>query len=309
MSWSRKRVPREFPTLAFLVVLCLLLTLTNRNFATTANLRTLGADAVATGILAIGMTAVILTGGIDLSVAAILSLSALAGASLMAKGLNAQCAAAAAALVGAGCGLLNGILITRVLMPPIIATLGTMYIFQSAATLASGGQCIILENNPVATLGSGYAPLLVLGGIALLGGGILHYTRLGRYIYAVGGSEESARLSGIDATLIKMFVYIANGLLAALSGIVMIAIGSTFQANDAQGYELAAIAAVVIGGTSINGGRGSVAGTVIGVVITTVLRNGAILVGLEARWAQVIVGVAIFLAVAADKIRRENPVT
>ncbi len=306
MSWPRKRVPREFPTLTFLVVLCLLLTLTNRNFATTANLRTLGADAVATGILAIGMTAVIITRGIDLSVAAILSLSALAAASLMAKGFTAHGAIAAAAFVGVACGLLNGILITRVLMPPIIATLGTMYVFQSAATLASEGQCIILEHNPVAAIGSGYAPILVLGSTALLATGILQYTRVGRYIYAVGGSEESARLSGIEANLIKMFVYVANGFLAALSGIVMIAIGSTFQANDAQGYELAAIAAVVIGGTSINGGRGSVAGTLIGVAITTVLRNGAILVGLEARWAQVIVGVAIFLAVAADKIRREN---
>ncbi|MDH7602863.1 MAG: ABC transporter permease [Armatimonadota bacterium] len=305
MRLRRKRIPRELPTLGFLTVLCLAFSLANKNFATAANLRTLGADAATTCILAVGMTAVILTGGIDLSVAAVLSLATLAAASLMAKGLTAQ-GLVASALVGAGCGFFNGVLITRIFMPPIIATLGTMYVFQSAAALASGGQCIVLEHNPIAFLGKGFVPLLVLLGTTLFAAGVLQYTRVGRYIYAVGGCEESTRLSGIDPNVIKILVYTANGLLAALGGIVMLGIGSTFQANDAQGYELAAIAAVVIGGTSINGGQGSVLGTLLGIAITTVLRNGAILAGLEARWAQAIVGLAIFLAVAVDKIRRED---
>jgi ribose transport system permease protein len=302
---NRTNVPRELPVFAFFVALCLLLSVTARNFATAANLRVLGSDAAATGILAIGMTAVILTGGIDLSAAAVLALSALAGGSFLSRGYLALGLFASVA-VGTMCGFINGTLVAYVKMPPIIATLGTLYIIQSAATLASRGQCIILDPNPVSFLGKGLTPLLVLFGISAAAAVVLKYTRFGRYIYAVGGNEESARLSGINPKAVKLAAYAANGFLAAVAGIVMLAIGSTFQANDAAGYELAAIAAVVIGGTSINGGRGSVFGTLIGIGITTVLRNGAILLGLEARWAQAIVGVALFLAVAVDRIRGED---
>lgn len=304
---SGAKFPGELPILLFFVTLCIALSLITRTFATTANLRVLGTDAAATGILAVGMTAVILTGGIDLSVAAILALSALTGGGLIANGYTV-CGLLVTLLTGTTCGILNGLLITRIGMPPIIATLGTLYVFQSAATIISKGQCIILDPNPLSAVGSGFVPLGLMLCIFAIGAIILKYTRPGRYVYAVGANEESSRLSGVNPTKIKMGVYTITGLLAGISAIVMLGIGSTFQANDAAGYELAAIAAVVIGGTSINGGRGSVIGTLIGVGITTVLRNGAILVGLEARWAQVIIGVAIFLAIAVETLRKEDPV-
>ncbi|MGQ9456200.1 MAG: ABC transporter permease [Armatimonadota bacterium] len=295
----------EMPILLFFTILCIALSLTTRTFATTANLRVLGTDAAATGILSVGMTAVILTGGIDLSVAAILALSALTGGGLLANGHTIP-GLLVTLMTGTMCGMLNGLLITRVGMPPIIATLGTLYVFQSAATIISKGQCIVLDPNPLSMVGSGFVPLALMLCIFAIGAIILKYTRPGRYVYAVGANEESSRLSGVNLTTIKMGVYTLTGLLAGVSAIVMLGIGSTFQANDAAGYELATIAAVVIGGTSINGGRGSVIGTLIGVGITTVLRNGAILLGLEARWAQVIIGVAIFLAIASETLRKED---
>ena len=304
----RKRpvnVPKELPVFLFFAALCGALALATRAFASASNLKVLGSDAAAIGIMAVGMTAVIITGGIDLSVAAILSLSALIGGAVIARGETAL-GCAMALSVGAGCGLANGLLITRAGMPPIIATLGTLYILQSGATLLSSGQCIILEPNRLAFLGSGFGPLALMLAVFAVGAFVMRFTRAGRHVYAIGGNEESARLAGISPRRVKIGVYAVSGLLSALAGLVMLAIGSTFQANDAAGYELAVIAAVVIGGTSITGGQGSIIGTLIGVGISTVLRNGAVLVGLEARWAQAVVGAAIFAAVAVDRLRRRG---
>lgn len=297
------RVPKELPILLFLVAICGGLAVATDAFASASNLKVLGMDAAAIGIMAVGMTAVIITGGIDLSVAAVLALSALVGAGLIARGYTfLGCSAALG--VGIACGAVNGALITRLRMPPIIATLGTLYVFQSAATLLSGGQTIILYHNPIAFLGSGFMPLLLTLIIFVLGAFLLSLTRTGRHIYALGGNEEAARLAGISPRRIKMGVYTASGFLCAVAGLVMIGIGGTFQANDSQGYELAVIAAVVIGGASIMGGEGTVPGTLIGVAISTVLRSGAILLGLDARWAQAVIGAAIFVAVVVDRFKR-----
>jgi len=300
---THSSVPKELPVFLFLVALCCALALTSKTFLSASNLKLLGTDAAAIGIMAVAMTAVIVTGGIDLSVAAVLALATLVGGSIIARG-DIALGLAAALATGAACGALNGTLITLAKMPPIIATLGTLYVVQSSATLLSGGQCIMLQHGELASLGSGFAPLLLMLGVFALGALVMRSTRPGRYVYAIGGNEESARLAGISPGRIKLGVYVASGLLAALAGLVMLGIGSTFQANDAAGYELAVIAAVVIGGTSIAGGEGSILGTLIGVGISTVLKNGAILVGLHASWAQTIIGAAIFLAVAVDRLRR-----
>lgn len=296
------RVPRELPILLFLVALCAGLAIANRNFLAAGNLRTIGIDAAAIGIISVGMTAVIITGGIDLSVAAILALSALMGGGLIAQG-SVLLGCVVTLATGLVCGALNGGLITIARMPPIIATLGTFYVLQSAATLYSGGNVVYLAGH-LSLLGRGYAPLAIMLSICGAGYAVMRLTRIGRYIYAVGGNEESARLAGISPARVKMIVYIAGGALAAVAALVTMGINDLFQANDVVGYELAAIAAVVIGGTSIMGGQGSVLGTMIGVGISTVLRNGAILTGLEARWADAVVGAAILVAVTMDKLRR-----
>lgn len=297
------RVPRELPILLFLIALCAGLAVANRNFLSAGNLRTMGTDAAAIGIISVGMTAVIITGGIDLSIAAILALSALIGGGLIAHG-SVLLGCAATLATGLGCGALNGGLITIARMPPIIATLGTFYILQSAATLYSGGDVVYLAGR-LSFLGGGYAPLAIMLGVYAAGYTVMRVTRIGRHVYAVGGNEESARLAGISPARVKMTVYVAGGVLAAVAALVTMGINDLFQANDVVGYELAAIAAVVIGGTSIMGGQGSVLGTMIGVGISTVLRNGAILTGLEARWADAVVGAAILVAVTVDKLRRK----
>lgn len=297
------RIPKELPIFIFLVALCAVLALARHSFVSAETLRTMGTDAATIGIMSVGMTAVIITGGIDLSVAAILSLSVLVGAGMIAHGEVAK-GIAATMVTGLACGALNGGLITLVRMPPIIATLGTLYILQSSATLFSGGQCIILNGNQLGFLGSGFKPLLLMLIVFALGMLVMRLTRIGRHVYAVGGNEEAARLAGVSPARVKMGVYIASGMLAAFAGLVMMGINSTFQANDVAGYELAAIAAVVIGGTSIMGGEGSVLGTLIGVGISTVLRTGAILVGLDAKWTQAVIGAAILLAVIVDRLRR-----
>lgn len=296
-------IPRELPVFMFLAVLCGVLALATDTFAKADNLRILGMDAAAIGIISVGLTAVIVTGGIDLSVASTLALSAVAGGQFIAQG-HVTLGVAVALLVGVGCGTLNGLLITLMRIPPIIATLGTLYVYQAAATLISGGQCIILQKGQLSLLGRGFDPLLLMLGVFAVGIVAMRSTGAGRHVYAIGGNEESARLAGISPGRVKMGVYVISGMLSALAGLVMMGVGSTFQANDATGYELAAIAAVVIGGTSIMGGQGSVVGTLVGVGISTVLRNGAILVGLDARWAQAVVGAAIFLAVAVERVRR-----
>ena len=174
-------VPTELPIFVFLAVLCAALSLTTRAFADSSNLKILGSDAAATGILAVGMTAVIITGGIDLSVAAVLSLSTVIGGSLIARGYTAAGCAAALG-VGLGCGIANGVLVTGVGMPPIIATLGTLYVIQSAAILVSGGQCIILEPNRIALLGYGFSPLILMLSVFVLGAFSMKFTRAGRHV-------------------------------------------------------------------------------------------------------------------------------
>lgn len=298
----RSRIPRELPILAFLVAMCAVLAVVRPSFASAGNLRAMGTDAAAIGILSVGMTAVIITGGIDLSAAAILALSALVGGRLIGDG-HVLIGCLATLATGLGCGALNGGLITLAQMPPIIATLGTLYILQSAATLYSGGQVVYINDN-LKSLGHGFVPLVLTLLVFAAGYLMMRYTRLGRYVYAIGGNEESARLAGISPKRVKMAVYMLSGLLAALAALVTMGINNTFQANDVGDYLLAAIAAVVIGGTSIMGGEGTVLGTMIGVGISTVLRNGAILVGLDARWTQAVIGAAIILAVLADRLRR-----
>lgn len=298
----RSRIPKELPIFGFLVGLCVLLSLTTHTFLSAADLRAMGTDAAGTGIIAVGMTAVIITGGIDLSAAAVLALSALVGGRLIGGG-QVGLGVAATLATGVGCGALNGGLITIAKMPPIIATLGTFYILQSCATLYSGGQCVYINGN-LGALGSGFVPLIITLAIFAMGYLAMRFTRTGRYIYAVGGNEEAARLAGIRPARIKMVVYLASGLLAGLAALVTMGINNTFQANDVTDYLLAAIAAVVIGGTSIEGGEGSILGTLIGVGISTVLRTGAILIGLDSRWTQAVVGGAILLAVIADRLRR-----
>ena len=302
-----KLVLDKFLALAGLVVLCVVLTILTPNFLTFDNLFNVARQISITGIVAVGMTIVIVTSGIDLSVGSILALSACAAGLLMGSGLPVPVALAAGCGVGALCGLINGLLITKLNITPFIATLGMMSVARGAALVITGGIPVdtLPESVPrlAGNLGPLPIPVLVMIAVALLGAAILGWTRLGRYAYALGSNEEAVRLSGIPVDRYKIGIYVISGFLAAVAGMVMMARLSSAQPTGGNMMELDAIAAVVIGGASLMGGRGTIFGTIVGVAIIGVLRNGLVLLDVSAFWQQLVIGVVIVLAVALDQVR------
>lgn len=296
----------EIPPLILLVSGILALRFAEPTFATPMNLLTVARDTAIFGVMGAGMTAVILTAGIDLSVASILALSSAVTATLMMHGTSVTVSSLVGLLVGTACGMVNAGLITLLRIPPIIATLGTMSILRATTILYTEAKWIGPLPHSFAWVGTRYTPLIMLMittfGMVVL----LSKTRIGRYIYAVGGNEEAVRLSGINTLLIKSVVYTLNGLMAGVAGLILASSMSSAQSNMASGYELGVIAAVVIGGTSISGGRGSVVGTVIGAAIMAVLANALILLGVPITWHKVLTGIIIMAAVLVDKFKSSH---
>lgn len=304
-----KLVLDKFLALAGLVALCVILTILTPNFLTFDNLVNVARQISITGIVAVGMTIVIVTSGIDLSVGSVLALAACAAGLLMSRGLPVPVALTAGVGVGALCGLVNGLLITKLRITPFIATLGMMSVARGAALVITGGIPVDTLPESVATiagnLGPVPIPVLVMLLVALVGAAILGWTRLGRYAYALGSNEEAVRLSGIAVDRYKIAIYVISGLLAAVAGMVMMARLSSAQPTGGNMMELDAIAAVVIGGASLMGGRGTIFGTIVGVAIIGVLRNGLVLLDVSAFWQQLVIGVVIVLAVALDQVRHK----
>ena len=295
--------------LPVLVLLCIGFELASGRFLSVGNLSIVMQQASINAVLAAGMTFVILTGGIDLSVGSILALAAVVavGATLT-PGL-AWAAIPLALLAGAACGLVNGSLIAWLGLPPFIVTLGALTAVRGVARLAAGDSTVFNSDLPFSVIGNGTllgVPWLVVIAflVILLSWVILRRTVLGTWIYAVGGNAEAAALAGIKVPLVLLFVYATSGLLAGLGGVMSAA--RLYAANGlqlGQAYELDAIAAVILGRTSFVGGIGSVWGTLIGALIIAVLSNGLILLGVSDIWQYIIKGGVIILAVAIDKLR------
>lgn len=292
-----------------LVLLCIGFELASGRFLSVGNLSIVMQQASINAMLAAGMTFVILTGGIDLSVGSILALAAVVavGATLT-PGL-AWAVIPLALLAGAACGLVNGSLIAWLGLPPFIVTLGALTAVRGVARLAAGDSTVFNSDLPFSVIGNGTllgVPWLVVIAflVILLSWVILRRTVLGTWIYTVGGNAEAAALAGIKVPLVLLFVYATSGLLAGLGGVMSAA--RLYAANGlqlGQAYELDAIAAVILGGTSFVGGIGSVWGTLIGALIIAVLSNGLILLGVSDIWQYIIKGGVIILAVAIDKLR------
>jgi ribose transport system permease protein len=288
------------------------------SFATVDNLRNVCTDASVLLVLAVGMTYVIITSGIDLSVGAVLVFAGVIGARLMnavgGNGWGTILVGLAGALVaGLAWGILNGALITRLRVPPLIVTLGSLGMAQGAALLITGGTDE--RNVPtklVDTIGTGrlfnQVPYIVIiaVAVALVFGVILRMTRFGRYTYAVGSNAEAPRRAGIhvDRHLVK--VYALAGTLAGLAGFLSLARFSTTTLGGHSTDNLNAIAAVVLGGTSLFGGIGTIGGTVVGVFIPAVLQNGFVITGVQPFWQQVAVGAVLIAAVYLDQLRRRT---
>ncbi|HYW31197.1 MAG TPA: ABC transporter permease [Gemmatimonas sp.] len=296
---------RETGTLAGLLVLCIGLWIATPFFATIPNLTNVLEQSAIIGIIAIGMTFVILTGGIDLSVGSVVALSGITLATAVESGVSVPLAVGVGLLTGIAAGAINGVLVTAGRLPPFIATLGTMSAARGAALMLSDGRPI--SGFPpglriIATERLLGVPLPVIGMILLyaLAHLVLTRTVLGRYTYAIGGNEEATVLAGVNVRRYKILVYAIAGASAAGCAIPLVARLNSAQPIAGIGYELDAIAAVVIGGTSLLGGSGSVVGTLIGALIMSVLRNGLNLLGVSSYVQQIAIGVVIVVAVLVD---------
>ena len=298
---------KELNILIALLVLCALLAILEPAFRTTDNLLGVTRAFSLTAIAAIGQTMVIITGGIDLSVGSALAFSGLTTGMLLADGWPLLPAVLVGMLVGGAFGVINGLLITRIGLPPFIATLGTLSIGRGLVYYLSKGYPVSIprEHDWLFELGQGYVgrvpiPVIVMLVITVLASIFLSQSTLGRYVYAVGGNEEAARLAGINVGRVKLLVYTVSGLLAAVSGLILVARLVSAQPSAGLGFELPVIAAAIIGGTSLLGGEGTVLGTVLGAAIIGVIENGIVLLEINTYAFQIVTGGVILLAVSLD---------
>lgn len=298
---------RRFATLSVLLLMCAALSLLSPYFLNLNNLLNVVSQSAINGVLAVGLTLVIITGGIDLSVGSMLALSGIVLGHALHAGTPFPLACLAALLAGSACGAFNGLVITRFNLPPFIATLGMMSVARGLGLLFSDGRPITGFGAGFRVLGAG--DLLGMPVSVLIGAGVyvlahfgLRYHQEGRHIYAIGGNREAARLSGIRVNRTLMLVYTASGLLSGLAAIILTARLNSAQPIAGIAYELDAIAAAVIGGTSLSGGEGSVIGTAIGALIISVLRNGLNLLDVSSSLQQVVIGFVIIVAVVLDRL-------
>jgi ribose transport system permease protein len=296
-----------------LIALFIVLSFASPFFLTSRNLINILDQVTVLGILSVGATAVIITGGIDLSVGAILGLSTMVLGWLSHQGGWPMWASMLAAIaVGALAGSLNGLGITYAKLPPFIATLAMLSIARGLANLITDGQQIVgypewfFNLSSERYLGFFSVTLLVVAALYLAAWAWLKYRASGRSIYAIGGGAEVARLAGIHVKKVTIWVYVFAGALAGLGGIALASRLDSSQPSAGVGYELDVIAAVVIGGASLNGGVGRIGGTIIGVLLIGVLRNGLNLLGVSPFIQQIVIGLVIAIAVMADVLRRKK---
>lgn len=292
---------RRYGIVISFFLLCLVLSLLSERFLTLTNILNVLRQSSINGIIAVGMTMVILTAGIDLSVGAILALTCVVTADLLQKGIPVPLAMLTGLALGAALGMVSGLLVSRLRIPPFIATLGLMTVSRGLALTYTQGMPITALPASFNFLGAGSIgpipmPIIVAGLIFLIGYFILTRTSLGFYIYSLGDNPVAAHLSGISVSKVILFVYALSGLLSALAGMVLTGRLDSAQPSAGYGYEFDAIAAVVVGGTSLAGGEGSLFGTLVGALLIGVLNNGLNLLNVSALWEGVVKGVVIALA-------------
>lgn len=297
--------------MAALAGLCLLLWALTPHFLTLTNLLNVMEQTSINAIVAIGMTYVIVSGGIDLSVGSVLALSGVVLAAALKAGWPAPLAIAAALGAGAGSGMVNGALIAFGRLPPFIMTLGMMSVARGAALLATDGRPISGFDRTFRSIATGHvegvpAPIVLALAMYVVAHFVLSRTRFGRYVYGIGGNEEATRLSGVPVRFHKTMVYTVSGAASAVAAVLLTARLNTAQPIAGMMYELDAIAATVIGGSSLVGGEGTLGGTLVGALTMGVLRNGLNLLGVSPFLQQLVIGVVIIAAVLVDLMLKEK---
>lgn len=288
---------------------------------------TVGLQTSTIALIGIGATCVILTGGIDLSTGSVVALSGVAAAMIVNAGVPVPLGMILGILVGGICGLINGILVTRMKLPPFIATLGMMMVARGLALYVTNAAPVSGMPESFANLGNGALfkiveeganglpkvvfagipyPVIIMIFITVLFTFALSKLKVGRYLYAIGSNEEAARLSGIKTNIVKIYAYVASGLLSGLTGVILASRLVTAQPNGGVSYELDAIASAVVGGTSLMGGVGTIPGTLIGSFIIGVLRNGLNMNGVSSFVQMIVIGLVIIVAVSLDQLRQSK---
>lgn len=306
--FSRLLEKNEIITFFIIAVLFLCGSLLSSHFLSVRNFLSILLQSSINSVIAMGEAFVIISGGIDLSVGSVLALSGVVIAQLLRSGAGELLAVSVGLSVGAACGCVNGFLIGRAKIAPFIATLGMLSIARGLALILTGGYTLYGLTEKVKFLGTGYLwliPFPVILAVVIFLGAYVFLTKLrwGLRIYAIGGNEEAARLSGVPVVKTKILVYLVSGLCAAIGGLILIARLNAAEPIAGQGYELNAIAACVIGGCSLAGGEGSVVGVLLGALIMGTLQNILNLLNVQAYYQQLIIGLVIIGAALSDKVR------
>jgi ribose transport system permease protein len=311
MKFDLRRILRSYGILIAFVAICIAMSILSPVFFTVTNIRNVIRQSSIYGIMAIGMTFVILTAGIDLSVGSILAIAGALAAGAVKSGMGLEFTVLIALAIGLGCGLVNGVLVTMGRITPFVVTLGMMSIARGLTLIYTKGYPISGFPVPFRFLGGGDIvaipfPIIVFILTVVVAWLILTQTRVGRYTYAIGGNEETVKLSGINSDFYKTIVYMISGITSAISALILTSRLNSAEPVAGQGYELDVIAAVVIGGTSLMGGRGSVWGTLIGALMIGVINNGMNLLGISPYFQLVVKGLIIIGAVLLDRLRQET---
>lgn len=301
----------EVLALLGLVLVCVVMAVVSDRFLTWDNLSNIGRQVSINAIIAIGMTVVILTGGIDLSVGAVMTLAMTFSAGAMLGGVPVWLSIAIGLVTGAGFGAFNGVLIAYARLPAIIVTLATMEIPRGIALLYTGGYPKSGLPESFGFLGGGAVlglqmPIVIMLAVFAAVFALLTWFPAGRYFYGIGGNEEAVRLSGIRVERYKLLAYVLSGTTAAISGLVLASRLMSGQPNAGIGFELDAIAAVVLGGTAISGGRGSIVGTLVGALLLGVLNNGLNLMSVSPYTQKILKGAIILFAIYVGSLKRER---
>lgn len=311
MSGLAQRILLRYGIVLALLGLSAVLSVVSPHFLRVRNFLNILQQATTVGIVALGMTFTLTAGGVDLSVGSIVGLCGIIAADVLVSGYGMAAAIPVGLALGALCGCVNGLLITRASMPPFVATLSTMITLRGITMLYTGGISIYPvqpeDSQLLAGVFLGIPKPIIIAGLAALCAHLLYkHSKLGHYAAAIGGNEDAAFLSGIKVSRYKVMIWAFSGLMAGLSGLILTARVRASEPMSGQGYELDAIAATVIGGTSFTGGKGTILGTVLGMLLTSMLRNGLNLLNVNPYYHTVVIGAVIIVAVGLDRLRKRQ---
>lgn len=299
-SWQRKA-----GIIISLLLLCVLFSVMSDKFLTKNNLTNIIVQSSINGTIALGMTLVIITGGIDLSVGSIMALSSMVAAKMMVAGVSTGVSLVAALLLGILCGVCNGMFISSLHLQPFLVTLGTMSVFRGLTLIISDGLPVRGLNTDFLNIMNSLnksvpVPVIIFITLALILTFVIRYTRYGQYLFAVGGNEEAARFSCVNTSAVKVITYGISGLVCAFAAIIYMGRLAAADPQAGSSYEMNAIAAAAIGGASLAGGKGSLVGTIIGVIILGALSNGLTLLNVQSFYQTLFVGIIILVAATID---------